>query len=242
MKRILVRRWICSLLMVGSLVSPLYSLAEEGVKLDHAPVDTSNLPSLQRGAQHFMNYCMTCHSAHLARFDLLEQIGLSKKQVEGNLILTNAKIADYMTVVLTPKDAKSWFGVPPPDLTVEARVRGADWIYTYLRSFYRDDQRPNGWNNRVFPNVAMPHVLWQLQGQQVLQHPGEAESLVLMQKGQMSAQEYDQYVGDLVNFLVFMSEPTRGERLHLGIWVLGFLVLLFFAARALKHEFWKDIH
>lgn len=185
---------------------------------------------------------MTCHSAHLARFDLLEQLGLSDKQVKQNLILTDAKLADYMTVVLNNKDAKNWFGVPPPDLSVEARVRGADWLYTYLRSFYRDDQRPNGWNNLIFPNVAMPDVLWQLQGQQILQSQGGAGHLVLIQRGKMSAQEYDQFVGDLVNFLVFLSEPSRATRLHIGVWVLGFLVVLFFIARALKHEFWKDIH
>ncbi|NDU90112.1 MAG: cytochrome c1 [Ferrovum sp.] len=216
--------------------------ADEEMKLDKAPVDSSNLPSLQRGAQHFMNYCMNCHSAHLARFDLLEQLGLSEKQVKQNLILTDAKVADYMTVVLKAKDAQNWFGVPPPDLTVEARVHGADWIYTYLRSFYRDDQRPSGWNNRVFPNVAMPHVLLALQGQQALQKQGGKDTLVLIQKGSLSPQEYDQFAGDLVNFLVFMSEPTRSARLHLGLWVMGFLLILFLVARALKREFWKDIH
>lgn len=230
------------LVLVFTLIGSVAALAEEQAKLDSAPIDSLNLPSLQRGAQHFMNYCMTCHSAHLARFDLLEKLGLSEAQVKQNLILTGAKPADYMTVVLNPKDAKNWFGVPPPDLTVEARVRGADWIYTYLRSFYRDDQRPSGWNNRVFSNVAMPHVLWQLQGQQILQPQGEDGHLVLVQKGAMTPEEYNRFVGDLVNFLAFMSEPSRGSRLHLGVWVIGFLVILFFVARALKHEFWKDIH
>ncbi|MDA8415587.1 MAG: cytochrome c1 [Betaproteobacteria bacterium] len=234
-------RWTVAFFLALSLGTSC-AVAEDEVKLDRAPVDSSNLPSLQRGAQHFMNYCMTCHSAHLARFDLLEQLGLSDKQVKQNLILTDAKLADYMTVVLNNKDAKNWFGVPPPDLSVEARVRGADWLYTYLRSFYRDDQRPNGWNNLIFPNVAMPDVLWQLQGQQILQSQGGAGHLVLIQRGKMSAQEYDQFVGDLVNFLVFLSEPSRATRLHIGVWVLGFLVVLFFIARALKHEFWKDIH
>ncbi len=235
-------RWASAAGLILALYAPVYASADDEIRLDKAPVNSSDMASLQRGAQHFMNYCLTCHSAHLARFDLLEQLGLTEAQVKNNLILTDAKAADYMTVVLAPKDAKNWFGVPPPDLTVEARVRGADWIYTYLRSFYRDDQRPSGWNNRVFPNVAMPHVLWQLQGQQALQPQGENGHLVLVTKGSMSPEEYDRFAGDLVNFLVFLSEPTRGTRLHLGVWVIAFLVIFFFVARALKHEFWKDIH
>ncbi len=229
-------RWGLSLCLALVFLQSV-ARAEE-VRLDHAPINLSDQASLQRGAQHFMNYCMTCHGAHLARFDLLERTGLNKEQIQKNLILTNAKIADYMSVVLNRKDAKAWFGAPPPDLSVEARVRGADWLYTYLRSFYRDDRRDSGWNNRVFPNVAMPHVLWQLQGQQIL----KGDALVLEQPGTLSPKEYDQYVADLVNFLVFLGEPEQQNRVRLGYGAFIFLVIFFFLARALKHEYWKDVH
>lgn len=231
-------RWGLGLCLALVLLKPAAQADEDEARLDHAPINLSDQASLQRGAQHFMNYCMTCHGAHLARFDLLERTGLNKEQIQKNLILTNAKIADYMSVVLNRKDAKAWFGTPPPDLSVEARVRGADWLYTYLRSFYRDDQRDSGWNNRVFPNVAMPHVLWQLQGQQVL----KGDALVLEQPGTLSPKEYDQYVADLVNFLVFLGEPEQQNRIRLGYGAFIFLVLFFFLARALKHEYWKDVH
>jgi ubiquinol-cytochrome c reductase cytochrome c1 subunit len=218
------------------------------VKLDHAPIDPSDMASLQRGAQHFMNYCLTCHSAQFARYDLLTRLGLTEEQVKKNLILTDAKIADYMTVVLNPKDAKAWFGVPPPDLSVEARVRGADWLYTYLRSFYRDDQRDSGWNNLVFRQVAMPHVLYELQGEQELKveegKPGEhhAATLVLAKPGKLSPKEYDQFTADLVNYLVFMAEPMQQTRIRIGYGAMIFLALAFVITRALKHEYWKDVH
>lgn len=233
----LAAQWGCAVCLTLLFLQPA-AHAEGEMRLDHAPVNLSDQASLQRGAQHFMNYCMTCHGAHLARFDLLERTGLNKEQIQKNLILTNAKIADYMSVVLNRKDAQAWFGAPPPDLSVEARVRGADWLYTYLRSFYRDDQRDSGWNNRVFPNVAMSHVLWQLQGQQVL----KGDALVLEQPGALSPKEYDQYVADLVNFLVFLGEPEQQNRIRLGYGAFIFLVVFFFLARALKHEYWKDVH
>lgn len=239
-------RWISGLLLV---VAGSVALANQGgVKLDHAPIDPSDKASLQRGAQHFMNYCLTCHGAQYVRFDLLTRIGLTEDQVKKNLILTDAKIADYMTVVLNPKDAKAWFGVPPPDLSVEARVRGADWLYTYLRSFYRDDQRDSGWNNLVFRQVAMPHVLYELQGEQDIKaeegKPGEhhVATLVLTKPGKLSPKEYDQFTADLVNYLVFMAEPDQQTRIRIGYGVMVFLALAFVITRALKHEYWKDIH
>jgi ubiquinol-cytochrome c reductase cytochrome c1 subunit len=224
------------------------ALANEGFKLDRAPIDLSDNLSLQRGAQHFANYCLTCHGAQYMRYNLLTKIGLSETEIKNNLILTGAKIGDTMTVVLNPKDAKLWFGVPPPDLSVEARVRGADWLYTYLHSFYRDDERASGWNNRIYPGVAMPHVLYELQGEQQWvaepAKPGEhaGGQLVLSKPGKLSPQEYDQFTADLVNYLVFIAEPVQETRIHIGFIVMIFLGLAFIITRALKHEYWKDVH
>ncbi len=240
-------RWAGLVAMV--LVLPSAWSNPAGVKLDRAPINPADMASLQRGAQHFMNYCLTCHSAQYARFDLLLSLGLTEDQIKKNLILTDAKMADYMTVVLNPKDAKNWFGVPPPDLSVEARVRGADWLYTYLRSFYRDEHREGGWNNLVFRGVAMPNVLWELQGEQELEPgagatPGDhhAGKLVLAKPGTLSPKDYDQFVADLVNYLVFLAEPARETRIHIGYGVMIFLALAFVVTRALKKEYWKDVH
>ncbi len=139
--------------------------AEDNVTLDRAPDNADNFASLQRGAQLFTNYCLNCHSANLMRYNRLTDIGLTPKEIDTNLLFTTDKIGNTMSVAMRPDDAQAWFGVAPPDLSVEARARNRDWLYTYLRSFYRDDTRPTGWNNRVYENVSMPHVLWQLQGQ-----------------------------------------------------------------------------
>ena len=151
-----------------ALLLPLMATANEGAKLDHAPIDPNNQASLQRGAKAFVNYCLNCHSAAYMRYNRLQDIGLTDAQIKSNLLFGDQKVGDTMTVAMNKADAKAWFGATPPDLSVEARARGADWLYSYLRSFYRDDTRPTGWNNLVFDKVAMPHVLWQLQGQQVL--------------------------------------------------------------------------
>lgn len=244
-RKIRSARWLAALVLAAGLST---AFANEGVKLDRAPIDLSDNASLQRGAQHFANYCLTCHGAQYMRYNLLTKIGLSEAEIKSNLILTGAKIGDTMTVVLNSKDAKLWFGVPPPDLSVEARVRGADWLYTYLRSFYRDDERTSGWNNRVFPDVAMPHVLYELQGEQQwvaeVAKPGEhaGGQLVLSKPGKLSTQEYDQFTADLVNYLVFIAEPVRETRIHIGFIVMIFLAIAFVITRALKHEYWKDIH
>lgn len=154
-------------LLVLVLILPLLAVANEGVKLDRAPIDPNNQASLQRGAKLFVNYCLNCHSAAYMRYNRLQDIGLTDAQIKSNLLFGDQKIGDTMTVAMNKADAKAWFGASPPDLSVEARARGADWLYSYLRSFYRDDTRPTGWNNLVFDKVAMPHVLWELQGQQV---------------------------------------------------------------------------
>ena len=258
---------IAGMLVWLALAAPLAVVAsEEHVKLDRMPADVNaNDPvSLQRGAQVYVNYCLGCHSAGYMRYNRLTDLGLTEQQIRDNLVFTGAKIGELMTIGMAAKDAKEWFGAPPPDLTVIARSRsssagsGADWLYTYLRSFYRDPSRPTGWNNTVFPNVGMPHMLYQLQGEQVLksevqlQPRGsgkkedalkiEVQKLVLEKPGTMTPVEYDRMVADLVNFLVYMAEPVKHFRQQLGIYVLMFLGVMFVFAYALKKEFWKDVH
>lgn len=239
------------LLLVLGLLLPMLVMANEGAHLERAPIDPNNQASLQRGAKVFVNYCLSCHSAASMRYNRMADIGLSDAQIKANLLFAGEKVGDTMTVAMQKKEAKAWFGAAPPDLSVEARARGADWLYGYLRSFYRDDTRPTGWNNTVFDKVAMPHVLWQLQGQQILKVEdkvdahgikAEAHTLVLDQPGSMSPAEYDATIADLVNYLVFIAEPAKSLRLQLGLIVLLFLGLLFVIAYYLKKEFWKDIH
>lgn len=237
-------------LLIGlALLLPLSLHAAESVQLDKAPINPKNKASLQRGAKIFVNYCLNCHSAAYMRYSRLTDIGLSEEQIRNNLLFTDGKVGDPMTVAMTKPDGSAWFGAAPPDLSVEARARGADWLYSYMRGFYRDETRPTGWNNVVFDKVAMPHVLWQLQGIQVLgaegqqdTHGGSAISnLVLEEPGLLSQAEYNALVADLVNYLVFMSEPAKSTRLHLGVYVLLFLGLFFVLTYFLKKEFWKDV-
>lgn len=229
-----------------ALLMPLLALANEGVRLDHAPIDPNNQESLQRGAKMFVNYCLSCHSAAYMRYNRLADIGLSDAQIKANLMFASEKVGDPMTIAMNKKDAKLWFGAAPPDLSVQARAyaNGPDWLYTYLRGFYRDDTRPTGWNNTVYDKVAMPHVLWQLQGQQVLKvdEKTEEHTLVLDKPGTLSPAEYDASVADLVNYLAYMAEPAKSKRMHLGLIVLLFLGLMFVLTYYLKKEFWKDIH
>jgi ubiquinol-cytochrome c reductase cytochrome c1 subunit len=233
------------------LLLPMLAIANEGVHLDHAPIDINDQASLQRGARVFVNYCLNCHSAAYMRYNRLQDIGLTDAQIKANLIFSGEKVGETMTVAMSRKDAKTWFGSPPPDLTVEARARGADWLYSYMRGFYRDSTTTTGWNNIVFDKVAMPHVLWQLQGQQVLKHEEkvdaqgiktELHTLVLEKKGTLSPAEYDATVADLVNYMVYMAEPMQAKRKHVGLFVLLFLGLFFVLTYCLKKEFWKDIH
>jgi ubiquinol-cytochrome c reductase cytochrome c1 subunit len=232
------------ILFVLAFLLPMAALANEHVKLDHAPIDPSNQVSLQRGAKTFVNYCLNCHSASYMRYNRLQDIGLTDAQIKANLLFAGDKVGDTMTVAMPKADAKAWFGATPPDLSVEARARGADWLYSYLRGFYRDDTRPTGWNNTVYDKVAMPHVLWELQGQQVLKvnEATEEHVLELDKPGTLSPAEYNLMVADLVNYLVFMAEPYKERDKHLGLLVLAFLGLLFGLTYALKKEFWKDIH
>ena len=235
---------------------PAMACASESAKLDRAPIDPSDVVSLQRGARTFVNYCLNCHSASYMRYNRLRDLGLTEQQILDNLVLTGVKVGDLMKVAMDPKDAKEWFGTPPPDLTVIARSRsshagtGADWLYTYLRSFYRDASRPTGWNNTVYPNVAMPHVLWQLQGEQVLKEtqvhgPGymrTVQALALDKPGEMKPAEYNRLVADLVNYMEYMAEPARGDRVRYGLYALVILSVLIALSYALKKAFWTDVH
>jgi ubiquinol-cytochrome c reductase cytochrome c1 subunit len=255
---------LATLLACVLLALPLAAPASESVKLDRLPADVSpsDPASLQRGARVFVNYCMGCHSANYMRYNRLTDLGLTEPQILDNLVFTGVKVGDLMKTAMDARDSKEWFGAPPPDLTVIARARasgagsGADWLYSYLRGFYRDPSRPNGWNNTVFPNVGMPHVLWQLQGEQVLKTEArtipvgsqgdveqrEVQKLVLSKPGAMKPAEYDRMVADLVNYLSYMSEPVRSFRVRLGIYVLLFLGVLLVLAYLVKNEYWKDIH
>lgn len=234
------------LLLVISLSLPLLLQASESVHLERAPINSSDQASLQRGAKTFVNYCLNCHSAAYMRYNRLSEIGLNDTQIKDSLLFAGEKIGETMKVAIQPTDAKVWFGVAPPDLSVVARARGVDWLYGYLRGFYRDSSRPSGWNNTVFPNVGMPHVLWQLQGQQVLKpglHSDVAQPALRLEKpGLLSPKEYDATIADLVNYLAFMAEPGKQQHQKLGLIVLLFLSLLFVLAYYLKKEFWKDVH
>ena len=217
------------------------------VHLDKAPVNLADQESLQRGARMFVNHCLNCHSAGSMRYSRLQDLGLTEDQIKDNLMFAAEKPGETMKVGMTKSDGKTWFGATPPDLSVIARSRGPDWLYTYLRSFYRDDSRPTGWNNVVFDKVAMPHVLWSLQGEMVPVHKkvGEhevIERLELVKPGSVTLAEYDAMVGDLVNYLVWMGEPAQLQRKQLGLIVLAFLAVFFVVAYYLKKEFWKDIH
>ncbi|WP_297571834.1 cytochrome c1 [uncultured Deefgea sp.] len=227
-----------------------------GVALDKAPIDLRNAESLQRGAQTFVNYCLSCHGAVAMRYNRLEGIGLTQEQIEKNLMFTTDKIGNPMKVAMDAKEGKAWFGATPPDLSLIARSRGSDWLYTYLRGFYRDDTRPTGWNNTVFDKVGMPNVLWQLQGQQILEVKKEGEhevhTLKLAQPGLLTRgtesggydnKEFDQRVGDLVNFMTYMSEPAQVKREQIGYAVVLFLLFILVPLTyLLKKEYWKDIH
>ena len=229
--------------------APALALAAGGpsVPLDKAPVNLADKESLQRGARMFVNYCLNCHSATAMRYTRLEDLGLTEDQIKANLMFAAEKPGETMKVGMTKTDGKAFFGATPPDLSVISRSRGADWLYTYLRGFYRDDTRSTGWNNTVFDKVGMPHVMWNLQGEMVpvMKKDGEHEvidRLVLAKPGSVTLAEYDSMVGDLVNYLVWMGEPAQVQRKQLGVIVLIFLSIFFVVAYYLKKEYWKDVH
>ena len=246
------------LFMAAVMLVPTLATASGGAHLYTAPIDINDKESLRRGAQAFGDYCYSCHAASFMRFNrIAKDLEMPEEDVRAMLIHTRnkkgvpAKIGDLMIVSMTDDYAENAFGTAVPDLSLAARARGADWIYTYLRSFYVDENRPTGFNNVVFPDVGMPHVLWSLQG---LQEPvyetvvhGDVEydelvELKSIQAGKLSRVEYDMFLGDLTNFMVYMAEPVQVERRSMGWKVLLFLIVFFGFAYALKKEYWKDVH
>lgn len=252
----MIKKIIALLILVPALSVSVALAASDNVKLDRAPIDPSDTASLQRGAALFVNYCLNCHSANYMRYNRLADIGLNDKEILDNFVFSGGKVGDLMKITMDPKEATAWFGAAPPDLTVIARSRashagsGADWLYTYMRTFYRDASRPTGWNNTTFPNVGMPHVLWELQGEQELKptqiraagYMATVEKPVLVKPGKLSALEYDRSVADLVNYLVYMGEPAAQSRKTYGLIALALLSGLILLTYAMKKEFWKDVH
>jgi ubiquinol-cytochrome c reductase cytochrome c1 subunit len=223
-----------------SLFSMQAMAAGGGVHLDKIEVDITDQASLQRGAKTFVNYCLSCHEASFMRYNrMAKDIGLTDDQVKANLMFASEKVGETMTVAMRAEDAKKWFGVTPPDLSVISRARGTDWLYTYLRTFYLDSDKVMGTNNVAFQDVGMPHILWKQQGYLAQDEEGH---LAQATEGTMTAAEYDQVVYDLVNFLAYIGEPSKLQRMALAKWVLLYLILFFFVAYAMKKAFWKDIH
>jgi ubiquinol-cytochrome c reductase cytochrome c1 subunit len=231
-------------LLLIAFTMPQTLLASSAVHLDQANIDPHDKASIIRGAQNFVDYCFGCHSLSFMRYNRIgKDLGLSEDEVSEKLLFTGAKVGDLMKNAIRGEDAARWFGTKPPDLSVVVRSRSVDWIYTYLRSFYKDDSRPWGVNNKVFKDVAMPHVLWELQGLQELKsaESGHDKQLVLAQKGKLSPEQFDAWVRDTVNFLNYASEPTKQKRLAVGKWVIGFLLLFWLVMYLLKNEYWKDV-
>lgn len=247
------------LILTLAFVPALAFANEGGFPLDTAPDRSNDVAALQHGAKLFVNYCLNCHSASSMRYNRLRDLGLSDLQIKENLLFTGEKVGELMQTSLSAKDAKEWFGTLPPDLSVITRAKssgagsGADWIYTYLRTYYKDDSRATGWNNMVYPNVAMPHALWELQGvraakfEEVKDHHDASKSehhfagFETVTPGKMTAIEYDNAVADLVGYLQWMGEPTQKNRRSLGGWVVMFMSLLALLAWRLNASYWKEV-
>ncbi len=212
----------------------------DSISLMHAQIRPSDTASLQRGAKLYMNYCSGCHSLQFMRYDkLAEDLHLSQKLVQDYLLFASVKTDAPIERALQPQDAQKWFGVSPPDLTLIAKVRSADWLYTFLHSFYQAENRLWGSDNLLFPGVAMPHVLVSLQG---IQHKDSAASLKRIQPGLLSPREYEQTLNDIVNFLVYTATPEKLTRQYLGLWVLLFLAIFAILAYLLKRLYWQHIN
>ena len=258
-----MKKFLLSLLAATSLTLGLAGTAaanEGGYHLDTFPVEKmTDMAALQNGAKLFVNYCLNCHSAAYMRYNRMKDIGLTDDQIKKNLLFATEKVGDTMKVSLDPKQAKEWFGAQPPDLSVIARSRagpggsGADYLYTYLRTYYRDETKATGWNNLAFPDVAMPNVLWELQGQRTAVYAEEKdrhdpskvthrfERFEQVSPGKLDERAYDEAVGDLVAFLQWMGEPAQGKRVQIGVWVLMFLGVLTVFTWRLNASYWKDV-
>lgn len=220
--------------------------ASEGGYVEQSGVNTRDVAAVQRGAKLFVNYCLSCHSAQYMRYNRLAvDLGLTEDLVMQNLVFSDAKIGDTMDIAMRPADAEQWFGTAPPDLSLVARSRGVDWLYSYMKGFYRDET--GGWNNLLLPNAAMPHVFWEMQGiQEPVYHTVNGEDVIekleLVEPGTLSPQEYEQTVRDVVTFLDYLSEPSKLKRKRVGIWVMLFLAFFAYLTYLLKTEYWRDVH
>jgi len=250
-----MKKFLIAVSVVLAMALPAFA-ATDSIPWDKAPNKLNDLSALQNGAKIFVNYCLNCHAAAYMRFNRLKDIGLTEKQIKDNLLFTTDKVGDTMKINMDAKQGKDWFGGNPPDLTLIARSRsgsggtGADYIYTYLRTYYRDDSKATGWNNLAYPNVGMPHVLWELQGQRrpmfedVEQHGHTTQALKGWEQvspGKMTPREYDEAMGDLVNYLQWMAEPNQNSRVQIGVWVMLFLLIFMVIAWRLNASYWKDI-
>ncbi len=251
-----LKQWALGLAAVVVMTSNGAYAASEGIAWDKVPNKTNEMGALQNGAKLFVNYCLNCHSAAFMRYNRLKDIELTEQQIKDNLLFATDKVGETMKAAIDPKQAKEWFGANPPDLTVIARSRsgaggtGADYLYTYLRSYYRDDTKATGWNNLAFPSVAMPHVLWEMSGERkpLFDYKEDHGQKVAVFKGwqqvspgTMTPLQYDQAVSDLVNYLQWMSEPAQNTRVKVGVWVLMFLLVFTLIAWRLNAAFWKDV-
>jgi ubiquinol-cytochrome c reductase cytochrome c1 subunit len=242
MKRIIALVFLASLPIATWAVDEGKSCGD--VECDAVKIDLNDKPSLQRGARLFVNYCLSCHSASYMRYNRMGQdLGISDALVEENLMFTTDKVGEFMKTVMRKEDAAVWFKAAPPDLTLVTRWRNPAWVYTYLRGFYRDDKTTSGWNNIVFRNVAMPHVLYELQGEQrAVIDNGEFVRFDVVKPGSETPKQFDRNIRDLTNFLVYLGEPAKLVRYRIGIYVLIFLAVFSFFAYLLKKEYWKDVH
>ena len=251
-----MKKILLSLMLAFGLVAGVQASGGDSIAWDKAPNKTNDLGALQNGAKLFVNYCLNCHSAAFMRFNRLKDIGLTEQQIKDNLMFTSEKIGDTMKAAIDPKQAKEWFGANPPDLTVIARAKaghggtGPDYLYTYLRTYYRDDMRPTGWNNLVFPNVGMPHALWELQGErkpifeEIEEHGHKVhvfKGWEQVKPGLMTPAQYDDAVADLVSYMQWMAEPAQNTRVRIGVWVLLFLSVFTLIAWRLNAAYWKDV-
>jgi ubiquinol-cytochrome c reductase cytochrome c1 subunit len=252
-----MKKLILTLIAALGIATGAQAAGGAGIAWDKAPNNLSDLPSLQNGAKLFVNYCLSCHSAAFMRYNRLRDIGLSEQQIKDNLLFATEKVGDTMTAAIDPRQAKEWFGGNPPDLTLVARSRsgaagsGANYLYTYLRTYYRDPTKATGWNNLAFPNVAMPNVLWQLQGEREPQFATREEhghevkvfqGWKQVSPGTMTPLQYEQAVGDLVGYLQWMAEPGQNSRVRVGVWVLLFLGVLTVITWRLNAAFWKEVN
>jgi ubiquinol-cytochrome c reductase cytochrome c1 subunit len=255
-----MKKFLLSLVLALGFAGHASASTEGGIQWDTFPYEKmSDVASLQNGAKLFVNYCLNCHSAAYMRYNRLRDLDLTEEQIKKNLLFATDKVGEVMQTSLDPKQAKEWFGAVPPDLSVIARSRsgsggtGADYLYTYLRTYYRDDTKPTGWNNLAFPSVGMPHALWELQGQRAAKFEDVKDAhdpskvthrfvgFEQLTPGTMTARQYDDAVADLVAYMNWMAEPAQNQRVRLGVWVLIFLSIFTLIAWRLNAAYWKDV-